>query len=63
MEKIFNMKQVFLSSVCFSLLPTNVAWDNSFFPCQVIALAYLFGKLAPVTIHNGGNSPTIRCNG
>ena len=39
-----------LSSVCFCLLPTDVSWDSIFFfcSCRVIALAYFFGKLAPV---------------
>ena len=29
----------------------DFAWDNIFFfcPCRVIALAYYFGKMAPVT--------------
>ena len=51
MDKILDMKYSFLSSVCFSLLPTDVVWDNIFlfYSCQVIALAYCFGKMAPVT--------------
>ena len=51
MDTIFYMKLLYLSSVCFSLLPTDVAWDNIFLfcSCQVIALAYCFGKIAPVT--------------
>ena len=45
------MTKVFLSSVCFHLFPTDVAWDNIFFfcSCRVIALAYCFGKMVPVT--------------
>ena len=31
MDTILDMKKVFLSSVCFSLLPTDVAWDNIFY--------------------------------
>ena len=30
MDTILDTKKVFLSSVCFSLLPTDVAWDNLF---------------------------------
>ena len=51
MDTILDMTKVFLSSICFCLLPTDVTWDNpfSFCSCQVIELAYLFGKMAPVT--------------
>ena len=51
MDTILDMKKVFLSSVCFRLLPTDVAWDNIFLfcSCLVIALAYPFGKMALVT--------------
>ena len=50
MDTIFYIKHLFLSSVCFSLLPTDVAWDNFlFFSCQVTALAYCFGKIASFT--------------
>ena len=64
MDTILDMKKVFLSSVCFSLLTTDVAWDNIvlFFSCLVIALAYLFGKMAPVTKDNGFFFFMIRCN-
>ena len=34
-----------ISSVCFSLLSTDVAWDNLFFSCRVIALAFFLTKL------------------
>ena len=51
MDKILEMKNVFLSSVCVCLLPTDVAWDNifSFCSCPVIALVYIFGEMALVT--------------
>ena len=51
MDKILDTTIFFLSSVCFRLLPTDVAWDNIFFFCsyQVITLAYSFGKIVPVT--------------
>ena len=51
MDTILNTKKVILSSVCVCLLPTDVALDNMFFFCsrRVIALAYIFGKMAPVT--------------
>ena len=51
MDTILDTTKVFLSYVCFHLLPTDVAWDNIFFfySCRVIALAYIFGKMAPVT--------------
>ena len=50
MDTILYMKTLFLYSVCFCLLPTDVAWDNFyFFSWQVIALAYCFGKMVPVT--------------
>ena len=52
MDTILDMKTYFLPSVFFSLLPTDVAWDNIFIcSCWVIALAYYFGKLR--------RSPTI----
>ena len=64
METILDMTKVFMSSVCFSLLTTDVAWDNIFLfcSCQVIALACCFGKMVPVTNHNGGNLFMIRFN-
>ena len=30
MDKILDMKNVFLSSICFRLLPTDVAWGTIF---------------------------------
>ena len=30
MDTILDMENVFLYSVCFSLLPTDVVWDNFF---------------------------------
>ena len=43
---ILDMKKVFLSSVCFCLLTTDVAWENIFFfcSCRVISLAYFLEK-------------------
>ena len=57
MATILDMTKVFLSSVRFNLLPTDVAWNNIFLfcSCRVIALAYIIGKMAPVTNQNGGN--------
>ena len=50
MGTILDTKKVFLYSICFSLLPIDVAWDNIFFgSCRVIALAYCLGKMALVT--------------
>ena len=51
MNTILDMKKGFLSSACFRLLPTDVAWDNIFFfcSCQVIILEYVSGKMVPVT--------------
>ena len=51
MDTILDMTKVSVSYVCFRLLLIDVAWDNIFFfcSCQVIALAYLFGKMAPFT--------------
>ena len=51
MDNILDMTKVFLSSDGFLLFPTDVAWDNICFfcSCRVIALAYCFGKMAPVT--------------
>ena len=51
MDTILDMTKVFLSTVCFRLFPTDVAWDNIFFfcSCWVITLAYYFGEMVPVT--------------
>ena len=40
-----------MSSVCFRLFPIDVACDKKIFfcSCQVITLAYRFGKMVPVT--------------
>ena len=50
MDRILDMNS-FLSSVFFSLLPNDVAWDNIILSCscQVITLAYCFGKMTSVT--------------
>ena len=65
MDTILDTTKVYLSSVCFRLLPTDVAWDNMFFfcSCRVIALAYIFGKMAPVTAIMGAISFMIYFNG
>ena len=57
MDTILDTTKVYLYSVCFSLLPTDASWNHIYiyFSCQVIALAYCFGKMAPATKHNGGN--------
>ena len=49
MDTILDMTKGFLSSVCFRLFPIDVACDNFFLSCRVIALAYSFGKMVPVT--------------
>ena len=51
MDTILDMKNVFLSSVCFCLFPIYVACDIIVFfcLCQVIILAYCFGKIVLVT--------------
>ena len=56
MDTILDMTKVFLSSICFSLLPTDVAWDNihSFCSYRVIALKMFSEENAPVTNHNRG---------
>ena len=43
MDTILDMKKVFVSSVCFSLLTTDVTGDNYFyFSFWVIALAFFW---------------------
>ena len=51
MDTLLDTTKVFLSSVCFLLLPTDDAWDSIFFfcSCLVIPLAYYFRKMAPIT--------------
>ena len=51
MDTILDMTKVFLYYIYFSLLLTDVAWDNIFLfcSCRVTSLAYVFGKMAPVT--------------
>ena len=54
MDTILDMKKVFLSSVCFCLLPTDVAWDNVFLlfmPGNFIGV--LFCKNGACHRHNG----------
>ena len=57
MDTILGMTTIFLSSICFSLLPTDVAWYNIFLfcSCRVIALAFFLEKWC--------RSPTIRGGG
>ena len=63
MEKILDMKEVFLYSVFFCSLPTDVAWEMFFFcSCQVIALPF-FWKMALVTNNNGCNLFMFQYNG
>ena len=47
-----------MTKVCLSLLLTDVAWDNICFFCLCwsIALAYIFGEMAPVTAIMGAIS-------
>ena len=51
MDTILDMKNIFLSSVCFCLFPIDVACDIIIFfcSCRVITLAYCFGKMVPFT--------------
>ena len=58
MDTILDMTKSFMSSVCFCLLPTDVAWENIVFfcSCQVIALEYFFGKVVLV----GGPAQTLQ---
>ena len=46
MGTILDTTKLFLSSVCFILLPTDVAWENIvfIFSCQVIALVFILEK-------------------
>ena len=50
MDNILDMTKVLLSSVCFCLLTTDVAWDN-FFLLFVSGncIGIFFGKMAPFT--------------
>ena len=50
MDTILDMKIFFLSSVCFRLLPTYIAWDN-FFLLFISGnfIGVFFGEMAPVT--------------
>ena len=65
MDTILDMTKTILSSVCFRLLTTDVAWDNIFFfcLCREITLAYLFCQDGTVHRHNGCNFFMIQCNG
>ena len=64
METILDMKKNILSSVCFRLLPTDVAWDNFF-------LLFMSGNCIGIHFwqngsghrHNGCNLFMIHCNG
>ena len=64
MDTILDMTKVFLSFVCFSLLPTDVVWDKLFSFCsyRVIALAFL-GVNGAGHRHNGCDFFMIQCNG
>ena len=37
MDTILDRAKVYLSSVCFILLPTDVAWENIVCSCRVVA--------------------------
>ena len=64
MDTILDMKKVFVSSVCFSLLPTDVAGDHFFILfISGNCIGICFGKMAPVTNYNGGNLFRIQFNG
>ena len=57
MDTILDITKVFLSSICFRLLLTDVACEIFFlYLCCLIALAYIFGKMAPVTAIMGAIS-------
>ena len=54
----------FLSSVCFRLLPTDVAWDNFFILFKSgNSIGILFWKNGAGHRHNGSNFLMIRYNG
>ena len=65
MDTILDMTKVFLSSVCFRLLRTDVAWDNIFFllfiPGNCIGI--FFWKNGAGHRYNGCNLFMIQCNG
>ena len=63
MDTILGMKKVFLSSVCFSLLPTGVAWDNFVLFFSGNCIGIFSGEMVPVTNQNGQNLFMIWCNG
>ena len=64
MDTILDMTKVFLSSVCFRLFPTDVAWDNIF-------LLFVSGNYIGILFlqdgsghrHIGCNLYMIQCNG
>ena len=64
MDTILDMTKVFLSSICFRLLPTDVEWENVF-------LLFMLGNFIGILVwkcdtghlHNGFNLFMIKCNG
>ena len=60
MDTILDMKKI-MSSVCFLLLLTDVAWDNIFdLFMSGNCISVFFGEMTPVTNQNGGNFFMIR---
>ena len=56
MDTILDMKNVFLSSVCFLLFPTDVAWGNFFFLFILgNCIGIFFGGGGAGHRHNGCN--------
>ena len=50
MDTILDMTKVFLSSVCFCLLPTDVAWDN------ILFLLFMLGNCIGISFWKNGTS-------
>ena len=64
MDTILDMTKVFLSSVSFCLLPTDVAWNNIFILIMSgNFIGILFWQNCAGHRHNGCNLFMIRCNG
>ena len=64
MDTKLDIKKAFLSSFCFCLLPTDVAWDI-FSPLFMLGncIGICFGKMAPVTAIMDAILFMIQCNG
>ena len=64
MDTILDIIKVFLSSVCFSLVPTDFAWDNIFVLFMSgNYIGIFFWKNGAGHRHNGFNLFMIQCNG